>query len=234
MNAPQALQCPSCASPLPADALESTEEFITCSYCGSLTTLPGRRRTTPFQERPPQALPAGMEIHPSPHGLVLTRRWFSWVVVILIPFCLVWNGFLLTWYRIATSTNAPTAALWFPILHVGVGVFMLYYTLALLVNRTRVSVERGELVITHGPLPWFGYRRVPGVLIDQLYCKAHVIHGKNGPRTDYQLWMVNTQGKHEKLHAHSLSAEQAIYLEQQIEKALGIPDRGIPGELPRL
>ena len=234
MPAPLVLQCPSCASPLPADALESQEEFIKCAYCGSLATLPGRRRAMPFQERPPQALPLGMEIQPTAHGVVLTRRWFTWVVVFLIPFCLVWDGFLLVWYGMALTTDAPAMALWFPLVHVAVGVFLTYFTLACLINRTRLSIERGELVITHGPLPWFGYRRVPGVMIDQLYCKAHITHGKNGPRTDYQIWMVNTQGKHEKLHANSLTTEQAIYIEQQIEKALGIRDRAVPGELPRL
>jgi hypothetical protein len=234
MPAPQVLQCPSCASPIPAEALESTDEFITCAYCGSLTTLPGRRRGVPFQERPPLALPPGMAIQATPHGLVLTRRWFTWIVLFLIPFCLVWNGFLITWYSVALSTQAPAMALGFPLIHVGVGVFLTYYTLATLINRTRLSVERGELVIRHGPLPWFGYRRVPGILIDQLYCKAHVTQGKNGPHTQYQLWMIHTQGKHEKLHASSLSIEQALYIEQQIEKALGIRDCATPGELPRL
>jgi hypothetical protein len=47
------------------------------------------------------------------------------------------------------------------------------------------------------------------------------------------VFRVNTTGRHEKLHANNLTSDQALYLEQQIEQALRIKDRAIPGELPR-
>jgi hypothetical protein len=235
MPAPTALKCPSCSSPFEESAFDLDHGLVRCQYCGTLTTLPSTvRRPQGLIERGPLALPKQMSIEPTAHGMRLVRKWFSPVVFFLIPFCVVWNGFLIFWYVAAFSTGAPMVATLFPLIHVAVGVGLAYFTLALLINRTEIAVERGEVVITHAPLPWFGYRRIPGVMIDQIYAKVHITHGKNGPSTDYQLWLVNTSGKHEKLHANNLSQEQALYIEQQLEKALGIKDRAISGELPRM
>jgi hypothetical protein len=231
-----------------------------------------------------------MEFHRTPNGVQITRRWFTLAALFLIPFCLVWDGFLVAWYTTAFKTGAPTAAKLFPIIHLCIGIGVTYWTIASLVNKTRITIERGELIITHSPLPWFGYRRISGIMIDQIYAKCHITHGKNGPRSDCQLWhvnletgmerdedgvvlgstrlpgsqrlhrkgdatreagclvgpmtaansplaisvfRVNTTGRHEKLHANNLTSDQALYLEQQIEQALRIKDRAIPGELPR-
>ncbi len=228
-----ALQCPSCSSPLPREAIDSAQGHVKCAYCGALMLLPSAARPAAFRERPPVPLPQRMELLATPHGIEITRRWFSYAVLFLVPFCLIWDGFLIVWYATAFATGAPLMAKVFPLIHVAVGAGLTYWTLACFINKTHIRVERGEVVITHGPLPWFGYRRVPGVMIDQIYGKSHVTHGKNGPSTDYQLWLVNTTGRHEKLHANSLTTDQVLYLEQQLEKALGIQDRAIPGELPR-
>jgi len=235
MAAPTALKCPSCSSPFEESAFDLDHGLVRCSYCGTLTTLPSAIKRPPgLQERGPLALPTRMAIEPTPHGVRLVRKWFSPVVFFLIPFCVIWDGFLIVWYATAFSTGAPLAMTLFPLIHVAVGVGLTYFTVAMLINKTHISVERGEVIISHTPLPWFGYRRIPGVMIDQIYAKIHITHGKNGPSTDYQLWLVNTAGKHEKLHANSLTQDQALYIEQQLEKALGIKDRAIAGELPRM
>jgi hypothetical protein len=234
MTAPVALQCPSCSSPVPQEALDDEQGHLKCGYCGALMLLPRSASRPPaFLERPALALPPGMTVNHTPQGLQITRRWFSLAFLFLIPFCIVWDGFLVFWYANALKTGAPTAAMLLPLIHVTIGVGITYWTVASMINKTYLSIERGELIITHGPLPWFGYRRIPGIMMDQIYAKSHVTHGKNGPRTDYQLWHVNNTGRHEKLHANSLTMDQALYLEQQIELALGIKDRAIPGELPR-
>jgi hypothetical protein len=234
MSAPVALQCPSCSSPVQLQGLDRDSGHVKCSYCGALMVLPDAGpRPIAFQERPPLALPPGMELHRTPNGVQITRRWFTLVVLFLIPFCIVWDGFLIAWYTTAFKIGAPTIAKLFPIIHLAVGIGMTYWTIASILNKTYITIERGELIITHRPLPWFGYRRIPGIMIDQIYAKSHVTHGKNGPRTDYQLWYVNSSGRHEKLHANNLTADQALYLEQQIELALRIKDRAITGELPR-
>jgi len=234
MSEPVALQCPSCSSPLQLQGMDPDSGHIKCSYCGALMVLPGTGpRPAAFRERPPLPLPPRMELRLTPHGVQISRRWFSVAVLFLIPFCLIWDGFLVVWYAMAFKGGAPVLFMVVPLIHVSIGLGLSYWTLASLINKTFISIERGELVITHSPLPWFGYRRIPGIMIDQIYAKCHVTHGKNGPRTDYQLWHVNSTGRHEKLHANNLTSDQALYLEQQIELALRIKDRGIPGELPR-
>jgi hypothetical protein len=232
---PVPLKCVSCSSPLSADAIDDERGLIKCGFCGSLMLLPAREagRAARFVERGQLALPKGMSMYTTPHGVVLVRKWFSPLVFFLIPFCLAWNGFLVAWYAGVAMTGAPLVAKLLPLVHVAVGVGLGYYTLALLFNKTEIRVERGEVLISHSPLPWPGARQLPGVTIEQVYAKAHISHRKNGPRTDYQLWVIGAGGKHEKLHANQLSADQALFIEQQIEKALGIKDKEVSGELPR-
>lgn len=235
MALPLALQCPSCSSPLQKEAFNEDQGFVKCSYCGALMTLPTSSRSNlpAFRERPPVPLPSGMNLEKGVHGIVLTRRWFTAVVLFLIPFCLLWNGILVGWYVMAFQANTPILFKLFPLIHVAVGVGLTYFTLATLINKTRITVDRGEVTITHGPLPWFGYKKVPGLLIDQIFAKSHVSHGKNGPVVDYQVWLHRSDGRQEKFISSQLTADQALFLEQQLEMALGIEDRAMPGELPR-
>lgn len=110
-----------------------------------------------LDDRVPPA-PIGYRDAPSsePPKLVIRFRWFRWIAVFLVFFCIAWDGFLVTWYTVGLTSGAPLIALVFPILHVAVGVGMTYYTLALLVNRTRIAIEGGRLRVRHGPLPWRG------------------------------------------------------------------------------
>ena len=234
MDKPVALQCPSCSSPLSQEHFHSEDGYIKCSYCGALMTLQTQGRgPAAFRERGALALPKGMSLQLTPHGVEIIRRWFTPAVFFLIPFCVVWDGFLVFWYAATIKGGAPLIFKLFPVIHVAIGVGLTCFTVALLVNRTRINGGRCDVTCTHAPLPWFGYKKLPGVLIDQLYAKEHISHGKNGPRTEYQLWLVNQNGQHEKICAQGMTREQALFIEQQLEKALGIKDRAVAGELPR-
>src|SRR5690606_6273323 len=133
MATPHALQCPSCSSPLREDSFDAETGRVKCAYCGALMLMPaGASRPAAFRERPPVPLPRRMELRATPHGIEITRQWFSHAVLFLIPFCLFWDGFLLVWYAAAFKTGAPAAAKLFPLIHVAVGAGITYYTLACL------------------------------------------------------------------------------------------------------
>jgi|SRR5579871_684436 len=90
------------------------------------------------------------------HLLVLPPRRAQ--AVPLVGFALVWNAFLVVWYMIAVGAGGGPGgiALWFPILHVGVGLFVAWQALIKLFNRTRIRLDRDRFTVEIGPVPQGG------------------------------------------------------------------------------
>ena len=239
MASPIALKCPSCASPLNAENFDRDHGFIKCGYCNALMTLPksdgggSGAGGSAFQERGVVPLPSAMRVEQTAHGLAIVRRWFSPAILFLVFFCIAWDGFLVFWYSVAFSMNGPWIMKVFPIAHVAVGVGLTYFTVASLFNTTRIEVGRGELSIKHGPVPWFGGKTLRATEVDQLFCKEKVSRGKHGYRYTYSVWAAMKDGSSAKVISEGTETDQALFIEQQLERALGIRDRAVPGELPR-
>ncbi len=237
MSTPVALKCPNCGSVLSTDDIDTTTGIIKCSYCKVLSTLPSvmdQARGEPgFRPRPEVPLPPGLTVEERGGSISVTRRWFSAIVYFLIPFCIAWDAFLVFWYSMALSGNAPWIMVVFPIAHVAVGVGLTYYVLATLFNRTVMIAGQGSLRIGHGPLPWRGGVELAESEIEQLFCKLKTSQGKNGSSVSYEVWAVMHEGATRKLLSTGTSDDQALFIEQKLERALGIKDRPVPGELPR-
>lgn len=231
---PLAIKCPNCASAIREEDYDQENGMVKCGYCGTLM-LPPRGQTGPqgFRPRPPVPLPSRMTLEPNMHGVVITRRWLHVVAIFLIPFCIVWDSFLVTWYSATSVSGAPMIFSLFPLVHVVVGVGLTYYTLALLINRTRVEITRGTVTVSHGPLPWNGWRQIAAGMIDQIFCKEIIRRGKNGPTVTYEVWVALTNGTQSKLVGAGLESEQALYIEQQIESLLDVKDKPMSGEVRR-
>lgn len=234
MAVPAVLKCAACASNLRAQDFEPTRGLATCSYCGALMTFAtpsAADERTP--SRPEVPLPPKVRVTKTERGIELTRRWFSPVVVFLLFFCVAWDGFLVFWYSMAFVEGAPWIMVLFPVLHVAVGAALTYSTLAGLLNSTRISIGRRELEVRHGPIPWRGNRTLGRDRIEQLYCKRVSRRGKHGVTHSYEVWVALRDGTSSKLASDGLDEQQALFLEQRIEAALGLPDRPMAGELER-
>ncbi len=217
--------------------MNAASGIIKCSYCNALATLPNvmsqAQGGTAFHPRTEVPLPPGLTIEEHGGGISITRRWFSAIVFFLIPFCIAWDSFLVFWYSMAFSGNAPWIMVVFPIAHVAVGVGLTYFVIATIFNRTVIIAGQGSLRIGHGPLPWWGGVELAESEIDQLFCKMKTSNGKNGSSISYELWAVMREGATRKLLGTGLSDDQALFIEQKLERALRIKDRAVPGELPR-
>jgi hypothetical protein len=89
--------------------------------------------------------------------IVLTPARLSMLPMFL--FTLFWDGFLVVWYAIALAPGQPRAAMiFFPLLHVGVGVFLTYNVLVRLLNRSRFALDAGSIVLESRPIPQRGAR----------------------------------------------------------------------------
>lgn len=232
-------KCPNCASPLRLEDWNTSTGIIKCSYCRAFSTMPGQR--TEVHETPPALRargdvpqPPGLTVEELATGLVISRRWFTLAVIFLVPFCLVWNGFLIFWYTMAFTTNAPLIMKLFPTLHLAVGAFLTYFTIATIFNVTRIRVGNGRIQIRHQPIPWMGNLDISTDELEQLYCKERIRSSKNGTRYTYEVWATLRDGKSRKIvSVGDMNQDQALFIEQRIERALGIADKPIPGELSR-
>lgn len=230
--------CPSCGTPLRAEDMSLDTMAGRCRACDALVDL---RAVMPALQPPangsaepiPVPLPAGIHVEERGRDLVIVRRWFSWVYLFLLFFCVMWNGMLLFFYGVLLAAGSPSMIMLFPILHVAAGVFITYFTIAGFVNRTTFTIERDHLTVRHGPLPWRGNVDVSTTSLEQLFCTEQVSRGRNGTTVRYGVDAVLRDGRHLKLATALDAREQALYIEQSMEKHLGIQDRRVRSEMAR-
>ena len=177
-------------------------------------------------------LPKNLEIQESASGFTIVRRWFSRKFLGLAAFCVFWDGFLIFWYQMAFKSGDSIAII-FPLLHVAVGVGLTYYVLAGFLNKTYIGVSRQLLAIVTSPLPFFNNRTLNPDDIAQLYSKEKIARGRDSTTITYEVHVVTKSGKDIKLVSGLDESEQALYIEQEIEKYLGITDRPVRGEITR-
>jgi len=246
MNPYIVLVCPSCGA---KTSLRQDTPAATCDYCGNQLILrpgyapagyapappPGYAPSpSPRQaERPPAPLPERLKVKELPDGFLISRRWFTPAIIFMTFFAVVWDGFLLFWYGAVISGGAPGFFALFPLLHVAVGLGLTYYVVCGYVNTTYIELSKGLLIIEHYPLPWPGSRRIPVSNLDQLYTKEVTKRSKNGASTTYTVCVVDTNGRKLDLVTGLPDAESGLYIEQQVESHLRLPDRPVAGELPR-
>ena len=144
-------------------------------------------------------------------------------------FCVFWNGFLIVWHTIALSTGAWFMSA-FGLIHTAVGIGLLYFVIATFCNTTEIRAGSGRLSIRHRPIPWRGNQDIPTPGLKQLFCREKVSRGKNGTSTSYELEAVLDGNTRKTLLKGLNDPNQALYIEQQLEKFLRITDQRVHGE----
>jgi hypothetical protein len=205
-----------------------------CLKCNAVFSIDDPVAKTKAAARPAVAMPKGITVEDAGGEMILRRRWFSPAFIFLVFFCAIWDGFLVVWYMMAFREGAPLIMKLFPLLHLAAGVFLTYFTVAGFLNTTIIRASLNELSVNHQPLPWFGNRSIPAEQVEQLYCTQHINHSRNGGTTiSYRLNASLVDGTKVKLLSNLSDAEQALFIEQQVEAQLAIEDRPVPGEVAR-
>lgn len=219
--------------------------IVSCRHCGAIYDLTRTDQRVSEEtdgsqssmkekmERAPAALPERFSVELGRGDLLRIRwRWFKPVAFFLLFFCLGWDGFLLAWYTTGVASNTELSLLFFvfPLGHVAVGVGLTYYTAALFLNRTTVTVKRHELRVSHSPLPWAPSPRIPVRDLEQIYIERKVSHNDSGTSVTFQLMAVTRTHTGQKLVGGLSELGQALYLEQEVERVLGVRDRPVAGE----
>jgi hypothetical protein len=184
------------------------------------------------QSRPKVPIPERFVIDEDGDGITVRWRWFRPVHIAMLFFCVAWDSFLVFVYT--ETSGAGWIAFVFPVGHVAVGIGLTYYTLASLVNRTAVRATRDAVAIRVGPVPWIGSCTIARAEIDQLYVEDMTKtqnSSKGAPAPAYVLNMIDRNGRKRRLVSGFDQAEQARWLEIELERRLGIVSQPVAGEV---
>jgi hypothetical protein len=235
------LVCKTCGAPLKSEHINLDNCLAKCEYCHAITYFgemmhPSRTSADEYNQRDWLEQKDKVERHARfkveewGSELAVSYSWFTWGVLFLVFFCVIWDGFLVFWYGIGLSEGAPWIMFVFPLLHVAVGVGLTYFVICCFINSTTIRVAGGEIEVKHGPLPCGKTQRVTTAELEQLFCKEEISRNKNSTSYKYHVMARLTGGADKKLISGFDDATQAVYLERLIEKHLRIEDRALSGE----
>jgi len=185
-------------------------------------------QSRPDGMRPVIDMPKGMELIPG-DAFCIRRRWFSGITIFMIVFLVFWFAFLGVF--ISSAFLEGGAFPFFITGHLLAGLALLVKVVWDFINHTDYLLKDGMLELAHAPLPWPGNKKIPAAELKQIFVKKHVSHSSNGSSsTSYSLNYLDGQAKSKKIVGGFYKAEQALFLEQEFEKALGIHDSYVPGQ----
>ncbi len=231
----QELRCKSCGATIRPDSIIIRLSMARCDHCGAVFAISGLPTPDDGIAKQPRIkvpMPRGLVVEDFGNSLEIRRRWFHALFIFLAFFCVFWNGFMIVWHSIALASGMWFMSL-FGLLHTAVGIGLAWYTLAGFLNTTTIRARGGLIEITTGPIPWWGNTTLTAADIDQLYCKEKVSHGKNGTSCSYQVLVVTKANVRKPLLKGLPEADQALFIEQELERFLNIEDRPVRGEVSR-
>ena len=232
------LSCKTCGKAIPAQDVNIDKAIAKCQACHAVFSFLDQVSGSAERPKPVVEIPKRFKLENWGPELTITRRWYTHAVWFLLVFCIFWDGFLVVWYTAgigAMLSGQGDGMMWlmlvFPVLHVAVGLGLTYAVLCMFLNKTVIKVSMGELTVRHGPVPVWGNHQVLTCDLKQLYCTETIHHTKNGCNTTYNVLALVQGGKKLTLLSGLDQLDQGLFIEQQIEQHLRIPDERVAEEV---
>jgi hypothetical protein len=228
------IRCVSCRKDIPAEDVNLDNALAKCRACHAVFDFRDQVKiATPIKKREPIPMPKNLVVTEGPRTLDIVRTWWRGPGWFFLVFAGFWNILIFPHLVVGIGSGTrPDPGIWLfmtPFILVGLGTG--YVALAMLLNRTIIHVEGTELRVSHRPLPWWGAKQVDPTQMSQLYCSEYVAYKQNKrPQYRMKVHAVMRDGSRLDLLRGIEDAGQALYLEQLLEKHLGIEDRPVKGE----
>ncbi|HEX6277637.1 MAG TPA: hypothetical protein VFZ53_31560 [Polyangiaceae bacterium] len=219
------VRCEGCQAVIEPASIDWQRELASCAACGRLVDLRRTRAAAPKPAEPaggPRAratltLPDGMSMSEG-RELVIRRRWLRrkhWFLLLLFASAAAYVAYL--WATLGVSAWLVVGTLFVVSWNVNLA--------AMFLNSTVVTAGADGVTVRHGPMPSLFARNtsVRTSDIQQLYA------AKFGAAFAVEAKLVS--GGTSRLVAPLVAAEQALFIEQRLERALGIADAAVDGEL---
>ncbi|MBF0569537.1 MAG: hypothetical protein HQL18_02035 [Candidatus Omnitrophica bacterium] len=227
------IMCPACNQEVAAEDINLSQEIAKCANCNNVFSFADKvSGASQAQDRPQIEKPKQYELINDADGFAIVRRWLGCSVVPLLFFCVFWNGFMAVWFTVA-FTHKQYAMAAFGSIHAAVGLGMLYGVLAMFLNKTTIRITYDSVTVRHAPLPWMGQKTISRAEVKQFYSQEDISQTKNGTSRSYAVRLLTSNEKVVDLVTGLAGRDEALFIEQQVEKFLGIRDENVSGELSR-
>ena len=228
------LNCPECNEGIDYQDINIFKAMAKCRNCGTVFDFEKKDVNVVYPKEKVQ-LPDSMEAYYMISGFDLEISWrkSSSNFKFFLFFTIFWNGFISVFLVIALASGSYGFLL--PMgFHIVVGVGLVYYLAAVLLNKTYIGVSQWSLTVEHKPLPMPFYRTkdIPSKSIEQVYVERYEASRTNG-RPDYAFAVLVKQEGMEKpikIMRGLKTMEQGRFIEQEIEKFLHIEDETMESE----
>ena len=228
------LHCRNCDTPIPAEAINIQKALAKCPSCDCVFSFEEDLKKPPKQ-REALDMPAGIEILKLRSSLDIYLRWKGSKLNFLTIFTVIWDIVVFPITLVAIIFQ-----IWFMLavisIHLIIAIVMTYLlvarhrnTVEISVNEYRVKVKRTPL-----PVPFMDIGTIDTAKIDQLFCQQYISSKTNGqPNFSYKVMLRLKNGATKALIKGLGLPEQALYIEQEMERFLKITDRREPQEWSR-
>jgi hypothetical protein len=234
------LTCSHCGTAIGAADVDLASGFARCTSCNDVfsfrdvvTTASSSSFSSSSSSltREQVGLPERIDVK---HGDPLVISW-SWRATarsspaMSIVFLVFWFGFLVMWNVATLSVGAWQMSL-FSLIHVIVGVALGLSVARTMFNTTELKVDRANLTVAIGPVPTKGSFSVPSSTLAQLFVVAKEHHHKGRRWKTFDVMARTRDGRELTVVGKLDNDRHAAFIEQQVEKKLGITDRRVDGE----
>jgi hypothetical protein len=228
---PIQIVCESCGEPVAAADINMQLGMAKCVPCDSLFSI---AMQVALAERPLPIVGVPRSIRVDNFGteLRLSRRWFNSGAFGLLIFTLFLSGFVGAFVGMLIQgfvRGAPPPLLSLILIapFLVITLSLAYITLAMFLNKTVVVATSSSLTTSHGPLMLRRSVSVDVADVEQVFVKRSV---PNNSEATYEVWARMADDEDHELIADIPDFKAARYIEQEIERFLGLPDLPVVGE----
>ncbi len=227
------LSCPNCHSQIQAEDININNVLAKCAKCNTVFSFKDEINK-PVHKKQEVLLPVGIESFSTDFELDFEINWrkTSKGLGFFLFFTLFWNGIVGIFVVIGLATGQWQMLLGVSI-HLLIGIFLLYYVMGIMLNTTYITVSNRELRVEHLPLrfPFYPNRFLPVSDVEQVFVERYVASTTNKrPNYAFKVKLIDRNQERIDLIKGLKQPNQALYIEQEIEKFLKIQDQVIEEE----
>ncbi len=231
-STPKEFHCKFCNTLLLPDAIKSDQLLVVCPTCHAVHApidFYDKESGVERQRQIDVPMPLGITIERGENELVITRLWRPDILRFSVS-SVVWLFMAVFLIVLSVISIFNLAAFLFSCSFLF--LFLAFFTITL-INKTTIRITPTMVDVTHSPIPipYSPYQHLPVSDIVQTYVNQRVERSKNNVSYSYTLQVIRKQKpRNIRLLLNIEDPFQALFIEQQLERFLHIPDEPVRGE----